>query len=103
MDILQGREIIYLLLNLTQGYSLPALNVTSKGSVTPISDQELQVVTNDISDIRRNNSVVFTVTAPPKLGQLVRRMPDNSTQNIAAFTQSMVGSLHFAYLSVPNG
>lgn len=67
----------------------------------PISDQELQVVTNDISDIRRNNSVVFTVTAPPKLGRLVRRMPDNSTQNIAAFTQSMVGSLHIAY--VPKG
>uniref|UniRef100_A0A3B4VAX2 Chondroitin sulfate proteoglycan 4-like n=1 Tax=Seriola dumerili TaxID=41447 RepID=A0A3B4VAX2_SERDU len=60
------------------------------GSVTPISEQELQVVTNDVSDIRRNHSVVFTVTAPPKLGRLVRRMPDNSTQNISTFTQSMV-------------
>ncbi|XP_029372421.1 chondroitin sulfate proteoglycan 4-like [Echeneis naucrates] len=60
------------------------------GSVTPISEQELQVVTNDVSDIRRNHSVLFTVSAPPKLGRLVRRMPDNSTQIISAFTQNMV-------------
>ncbi|KAL7377035.1 hypothetical protein ABVT39_020267 [Epinephelus coioides] len=60
------------------------------GSVTPISELELQAVTNDVSDIRRNHSVVFAVTALPKLGSLVQRMPDNSTQNISAFTQSMV-------------
>ncbi|XP_040013786.1 chondroitin sulfate proteoglycan 4-like [Xiphias gladius] len=60
------------------------------GSVTPISEQELQVLTNDVSDIRRNHSVVFAVTAPPKLGRLVQRMPDNSTRNISTFTQSMV-------------
>ncbi|XP_044030460.1 chondroitin sulfate proteoglycan 4-like isoform X1 [Siniperca chuatsi] len=60
------------------------------GSVTPISEQELQAVTNDVIDIRRNHSVVFAVTAPPKLGRLVRRMPDNSTLNISTFTQSMV-------------
>ncbi|XP_035524183.1 chondroitin sulfate proteoglycan 4-like [Morone saxatilis] len=60
------------------------------GSVTPITEQELQAVTNDVSDIRRNHSVVFAVTTPPKLGRLVRRMPDNSTQNISMFTQSMV-------------
>lgn len=64
---------------------------TFKGSVTPISEQELQAVTNDVSDIRRNPSVVFAVTDPPKLGSLVRRMPDNSTRNISTFTQSMVG------------
>ena len=64
-----------------------------KGSVTPITEQELQVVTDDVSDIRRNHSVVFAVTAPPKLGRLLRRMPDNSTQNISTFTQSMVGGL----------
>uniref|UniRef100_A0A3P9IP26 Si:dkeyp-41f9.3 n=1 Tax=Oryzias latipes TaxID=8090 RepID=A0A3P9IP26_ORYLA len=60
------------------------------GSVTPISKQELQVVTNNISDIRRNQSIVFAVTAPPKLGRLVQRMPDNSTRGIHTFTQSMV-------------
>lgn len=37
------------------------------------------------------------VTAPPKLGRLVRRLPDNSTQNVSMFTQSMVGSrLHLS-------
>ncbi|XP_027880417.1 chondroitin sulfate proteoglycan 4-like isoform X2 [Xiphophorus couchianus] len=60
------------------------------GSVTPISEQELQVVTNNISDIGRNQSVVFAVTAPPKFGRLVLRMPDNSFRNISTFTQSMV-------------
>ncbi|XP_072228140.1 chondroitin sulfate proteoglycan 4-like [Leuresthes tenuis] len=60
------------------------------GSVTPISKEELQVVTNNISDIRRNQSVVFAVTAPPKFGRLIRRMPDNSSRSISTFTQSMV-------------
>ncbi|XP_042365625.1 chondroitin sulfate proteoglycan 4-like [Plectropomus leopardus] len=60
------------------------------GSVTPVSELELQAVTNDVSDIKRNHSVVFAVTALPKLGSLVQRMPDNSTQNISTFTQSMV-------------
>lgn len=32
------------------------------------------------------------VTSPPELGRLVRRLPDNSTQNVSMFTQSMVGS-----------
>ncbi|XP_034566115.1 chondroitin sulfate proteoglycan 4-like [Notolabrus celidotus] len=60
------------------------------GSTTPISKQELQAVTNDVIDIRRNHSVVFEVTALPKLGRLVQRLPNNSTQNISTFTQSMV-------------
>uniref|UniRef100_A0A3Q3XGR5 Uncharacterized protein n=1 Tax=Mola mola TaxID=94237 RepID=A0A3Q3XGR5_MOLML len=60
------------------------------GSVTPISEQQLQAVTNDDGDVRRNRSVAFAVTAPPKLGRLVRRMPDNSTQHVSTFTQSMV-------------
>ncbi|KAM9841260.1 chondroitin sulfate proteoglycan 4-like [Aulostomus maculatus] len=62
------------------------------GSVTPISKQELQVVTNDISNIKKNHSVVFAVTAPPEFGRLVRRMPDNSTRNISTFTQNMVNA-----------
>ncbi|XP_026153223.1 chondroitin sulfate proteoglycan 4-like [Mastacembelus armatus] len=59
------------------------------GSVTPISAQELQVISN-LNDIRRNHSVVFAVTVHPKLGRLVQRMPDNSTGHISMFTQSMV-------------
>ncbi|MED6264962.1 hypothetical protein CHARACLAT_020563, partial [Characodon lateralis] len=60
------------------------------GSVTPISEQDLQVVTSINSEIGRNQSVAFAVTAPPKFGRLVRRMPDNSFRNIYTFTQSMV-------------
>lgn len=61
--------------------------------MTPISEQQLQAVTSDVSDMGRNQSVMFAVTTPPKLGRLVRRMPDNSTQNVSTFTQSMVGAL----------
>uniref|UniRef100_A0A3Q2W506 Chondroitin sulfate proteoglycan 4-like n=1 Tax=Haplochromis burtoni TaxID=8153 RepID=A0A3Q2W506_HAPBU len=71
--------------------TLIAFFVYPEGSVTPISDKELQAVTN-IADgnIRRNQSVVFAVISPPKLGRLVRRMPDNSTRNVSTFTQSML-------------
>ncbi|XP_061657566.1 chondroitin sulfate proteoglycan 4-like [Syngnathoides biaculeatus] len=62
------------------------------GSVTAISEQELQVVTNEPSANGRNHTVAFTVTVPPKRGRLVRHMPDNSTQDISTFTQSMVNS-----------
>ncbi|KAM3835960.1 LOW QUALITY PROTEIN: chondroitin sulfate proteoglycan 4-like [Diretmus argenteus] len=58
------------------------------GSVTPISERELQVVTD--GDGRRNHSVMFAVTTAPKLGNLVRRLPDNSTRPVSAFTQRMV-------------
>nr|XP_015831979.2 chondroitin sulfate proteoglycan 4 isoform X1 [Nothobranchius furzeri] len=67
------------------------------GSVTPISQQDLQVVTNNISEIRRNQSVVFAVTSPPKLGRLIRRMPDSSVRNISTFTQSMVNEKVILY------
>ncbi|XP_077593713.1 chondroitin sulfate proteoglycan 4-like [Stigmatopora nigra] len=62
------------------------------GSVTPISEQELQVMINDPTVIGRNHTVTFTVTIPPKLGRLVCHMSDNSTQEISTFTQSMVNS-----------
>ncbi|XP_057674740.1 chondroitin sulfate proteoglycan 4-like isoform X2 [Corythoichthys intestinalis] len=62
------------------------------GSLTPISEQELQVLTNDPTDLRRNQTVTFTVTVPPNLGRLVCHMSDNSTQDISTFTQSMVNS-----------
>ncbi|XP_034047698.1 LOW QUALITY PROTEIN: chondroitin sulfate proteoglycan 4-like [Thalassophryne amazonica] len=60
------------------------------GSMTPITEEELQVVTNDVSDIRRNHSIVFAVTAAPKLGRLVQRLHDNSTRTVSTFTQRMV-------------
>ncbi|CAN9504843.1 unnamed protein product [Ophioblennius macclurei] len=60
------------------------------GSVTPVSETELQVVTNNVSNIRRNQSVMFAVTVPPKLGRLLRRMPDNSSRDVSTFTQEMV-------------
>ncbi|XP_076020190.1 chondroitin sulfate proteoglycan 4-like [Genypterus blacodes] len=62
------------------------------GSVTPITEQELQVVTNNNDDdnIRRNHTIVFSVTSAPKLGSLVQRLPDNSTRPISTFTQHMV-------------
>uniref|UniRef100_A0A3B5LFX8 Laminin G domain-containing protein n=1 Tax=Xiphophorus couchianus TaxID=32473 RepID=A0A3B5LFX8_9TELE len=46
------------------------------------------VLTSGISS--QQLSVVFAVTAPPKFGRLVLRMPDNSFRNISTFTQSMV-------------
>lgn len=58
-----------------------------KGSVRPISGAHLQVVSSDSS---RNHSVLFTVVVPPKLGRLLRRLPDNSTQDVSTFWQSMV-------------
>lgn len=64
---------------------------TFKGSVTPLSEQQLLAETNQDRDLQRNQSVVFAVTVPPKLGRLVQRLPDNSTQNVSTFTQSMVG------------
>ncbi|XP_068609341.1 chondroitin sulfate proteoglycan 4-like [Brachionichthys hirsutus] len=60
------------------------------GSATVISDQQLQAVTNGGGDANRSRSVLFAVTAPPNLGRLIRRLPDNSTQTVSTFTQSMV-------------
>ncbi|XP_061836933.1 chondroitin sulfate proteoglycan 4-like isoform X6 [Nerophis lumbriciformis] len=62
------------------------------GSVTPISEHELQVITSNPTDVAINDTLVYTVTIPPKLGRLVRYMPDNSTQDISTFTQRMVNS-----------
>lgn len=91
------------------GWSLPTVNVLQltlflsraplshwvswifKGSVTPLSEQHLQATINQDTSLQRNQSVVFTVTIPPKLGQLVQRLSDNTTKNVSTFTQSMVG------------
>ncbi|KAK7895391.1 hypothetical protein WMY93_020716 [Mugilogobius chulae] len=64
------------------------------GSVSPITAQQLQVVSSDTS---RNLSVSFAVTSPPKLGRLVERLSDNSTRNISTFTQSMVNEGQVLY------
>lgn len=64
---------------------------TFKGSVTLLSEQHLLAATNQDRDLQRNQPAVFAVTVPPKLGRLVQRLPDNSTQNVSTFTQSMVG------------
>lgn len=76
---------------LTGGFTVLSCPSTFEGSITPVSNRHLQAVTNDIKDAKRNQSVVFTVTSPPKLGRLVRRLPDNATQSVSMFTQSMVG------------
>ncbi|KAJ0015474.1 hypothetical protein NQD34_009094, partial [Periophthalmus magnuspinnatus] len=67
------------------------------GSVTPITEQQLQVVTSDISHMNRNHSVVFAITTPPKLGRLVQRLSDNSTRNISIFTQNMLNAGQVLY------
>ncbi|XP_056157893.1 chondroitin sulfate proteoglycan 4-like [Lampris incognitus] len=58
------------------------------GSVTAITQQELQAVTSSNDDVTGNRSVVFTVTTPPTLGRLVERQADNSTRDVSTFTQS---------------
>ncbi|XP_054630567.1 chondroitin sulfate proteoglycan 4 [Dunckerocampus dactyliophorus] len=70
------------------------------GSSTPISNKELQVVTNDISDIS-NRTITFTVIRHPKLGRLVRKHPDNSTADIGTFTQDMLDRKEVMYIQSP--
>lgn len=75
-----------LVLTLQKNHPLEA----HSGSLTPITAQQLQVLTNDVSHFNRNLSVVFDVTSPPELGRLVQRLADNSTRNISTFTQDMI-------------
>ena len=60
------------------------------GTLKPITDDDLLVVTNDFSDITGNRVIVFKVTHPPKLGRLVRVTEDHITEEISSFTQNMV-------------
>ncbi|KAJ7986925.1 hypothetical protein DPEC_G00333440 [Dallia pectoralis] len=62
------------------------------GSVKTISQNDILVVTNNNGDERRNQTIVYNVTSPPKLGRLVRRATDNSTLEISSFTQYMVNT-----------
>uniref|UniRef100_A0A8D0D8D4 Chondroitin sulfate proteoglycan 4ba n=1 Tax=Sander lucioperca TaxID=283035 RepID=A0A8D0D8D4_SANLU len=59
------------------------------GSSTPITNEDLQAVTNDISNTL-NRIITFSVIRQPKLGRLLKRQPDNSTMDISTFTQDMV-------------
>ncbi|MGH0173206.1 UNVERIFIED_CONTAM: hypothetical protein FKN15_077477 [Acipenser sinensis] len=58
------------------------------GSLTSISSEDLQAVTND-EDGAGNRTITFTLVSSPTLGRLVRVEPDNSTVEISTFTQAM--------------
>lgn len=68
---------------------LKLISCLHPGSSTPISNEDLQAVTNDISDTS-NRTITFSVIRHPKLGRLVTMQPDNSTKDISTFTQDMV-------------
>ncbi|KAM6984670.1 chondroitin sulfate proteoglycan 4-like [Aplochiton taeniatus] len=61
------------------------------GTMTAVTSGDLLVVTNDNSEhFGGNYSVVFVVTTPPKLGQLVRKLDDGSSVPCSVFTQTMI-------------
>uniref|UniRef100_A0A6Q2YK54 Laminin G domain-containing protein n=1 Tax=Esox lucius TaxID=8010 RepID=A0A6Q2YK54_ESOLU len=76
-----------------------ALEHPTRSSLKTISQNDLLVVTNDNGDVRRNQTIVYSVTSPPKLGKLVRKQTDNSTLKISSFTQNMVGLYLFVLLN----
>ncbi|XP_034728015.1 chondroitin sulfate proteoglycan 4 [Etheostoma cragini] len=70
------------------------------GSSTPITNEDLQAVTNDISDTL-NRIITFSVIRQPKLGRLLKRLSDNSTVDISTFTQDMVDKKEVVYMQTP--
>uniref|UniRef100_A0A673H3F9 Chondroitin sulfate proteoglycan 4-like n=1 Tax=Sinocyclocheilus rhinocerous TaxID=307959 RepID=A0A673H3F9_9TELE len=66
------------------------------GSLSLISNNILQTVTNDDTDIS-NRTIYFTVINPPKLGKLVNLKADKTTTDISSFTQQMVDEGEVAY------
>ncbi|KAK6494818.1 chondroitin sulfate proteoglycan 4-like [Huso huso] len=66
------------------------------GSLTYISSEDLQAITND-DDGAGNRTITFTLVSSPTLGRLVRVEPDNSTVEISTFTQAMVDEGAIAY------
>ncbi|KAM9858922.1 chondroitin sulfate proteoglycan 4 [Aulostomus maculatus] len=70
------------------------------GSSTAITNEDLQAVTNDISNTS-NRTITFSVIRHPKLGRLVMRTPDNSTVDISTFTQDMVDRKEVFYIQTP--
>ncbi|XP_035292031.1 chondroitin sulfate proteoglycan 4 [Anguilla anguilla] len=65
------------------------------GSTTPIHREDLLAVTND-NDTKENRTILFNVTSPPKLGELVN-VGSDSTAEISSFTQKMVNEGTVAY------
>uniref|UniRef100_UPI0037E766E9 chondroitin sulfate proteoglycan 4 n=1 Tax=Semicossyphus pulcher TaxID=241346 RepID=UPI0037E766E9 len=70
------------------------------GSSTPITNEYLQAVTNDISN-SSNRIITFNVIRHPKLGRLVVRQADNTTVDISTFTQDMVDRGVIVYVQTP--
>ncbi|XP_033947427.1 chondroitin sulfate proteoglycan 4 [Pseudochaenichthys georgianus] len=70
------------------------------GSSTPITNEDLQAVTNDISN-PSTRIITFSVIRQPKLGRLVTRQPDNSTVDISTFTQDMVDRKEVVFIQTP--
>lgn len=62
----------------------------STGSSKLISEDELLILTNDYDDVHGNRTIIYTVTSPPRLGSLIWKQAENSTQEISTFTQTMV-------------
>ncbi|KAJ4941804.1 hypothetical protein JOQ06_011678 [Pogonophryne albipinna] len=70
------------------------------GSSTAITNEDLQAVTNDISNTS-TRIITFSVIRQPKLGRLVTRQPDNSTVDISTFTQDMVDRKEVVFIQTP--
>ncbi|XP_029797122.1 chondroitin sulfate proteoglycan 4-like [Suricata suricatta] len=82
-----------LLLEVNRGLSI------FPGSTKPLSSGDLRAVTND-ADSTGNRTVTFTVISPPRLGRLVRVNPDNSTEEVSVFTQTLVSERLILYQHV---
>ncbi|XP_077378738.1 chondroitin sulfate proteoglycan 4 isoform X2 [Festucalex cinctus] len=85
-----------LVLNLAQNRPLKVF----PGSSTAISNEELQVVTNDVSSAL-NRTITFSVIRHPKLGRLVRKQSGNVSVDISTFTQDMVDRKEVMYIQTP--
>nr|XP_015828667.2 chondroitin sulfate proteoglycan 4 [Nothobranchius furzeri] len=70
------------------------------GSSRPITNEDLEAVTNDVSN-SSTRVVTFSVVRPPKLGRLVKTLSDNTTEDISTFTQSMVDRREVVYIQAP--
>uniref|UniRef100_A0A3P9JIT7 Si:dkey-193c22.2 n=1 Tax=Oryzias latipes TaxID=8090 RepID=A0A3P9JIT7_ORYLA len=67
------------------------------GSSTPITNDDLQAMTNDMSNTS-HRIIKFNVIQPPKLGRLVGKHPDGATEDISTFTQDMVDRKEVVYI-----
>ncbi|MED6261924.1 hypothetical protein ATANTOWER_012006, partial [Ataeniobius toweri] len=72
----------------------------SPGSSRPITNEDLQAVTNDVAN-PSNRTITFNMVRHPKLGRLARKQSDNSTVDISTFTQDMVDRKEVIYIQTP--